>query len=92
MKAVLIAATFVAFNASAATLAVATSADGATIALTDEAGPCVGEARLAIWRSPDAKLRVPGCWKNLGPAIHVAFLDGDMAQIPIQELKKPTSL
>lgn len=92
MKRVAFLASFVALSATAGSIATATSSDGASITLMEEAGPCVGGARLAVYVSPDAKSRVPGCWKLAGGMVVVAFLDGDMAQIPVGDLKKPTSL
>lgn len=75
--------------AQAAVIAVAV--DGALrLELHDEAGPCVGEARLAVFS--DAQLRVPGCWVARDGAVHVAFLDGDHASVPVRLFRKPERL
>ena len=79
-------------SAQAAPILIATSQDGASITLHDEAGPCLGEAKLAVWQSADAKQRIPGCYKVGSQGVYVVFLDGDMATIPLQLLRKPTSL
>ena len=78
--------------AAAETIAVATSSAGASITLTTERGPCVGEARVAIWRSPDAQVSVPGCWVIAGKVVAVSFLDGDRGIIPLADFRKPASL
>ena len=83
---------FVAFSASAETLAVAPGRDGSSIILTDEVGPCVDGARLAVWISPDAKSRIPGCYRVFAQGVAVSFFDGDRGDIPMQALKKPTSM
>lgn len=82
----------IAASAQAAPIAVATSANGASIVLTDERGPCEGDARLAVWISPDARVRVAGCYVAAKDGVLVSFLDGDRADIPVQALRKPTSL
>lgn len=93
MKTIALLALLTSIGAAAAPLAVATSEDGATITLTDEAGHCTGDAKLAVWISPDAKSRVSGCWKVAGQGVVVvAFTDGDSARIPIPALRQPTSL
>lgn len=78
--------------ASAAPLAVVTGPDGSSVTLYDDAGPCINGAKLAVWVSPDAQKRVPGCYVAGNGAVFVSFLDGDRADIPVQALKKPTSL
>lgn len=92
MKIVALLASIVAFSATAETIAVATAPDGSSIVLTDERGPCVGDARLALWISADARVKVPGCYVAFPQVVMVSFLDGDRGDIPIQALKKPTGL
>ena len=71
----------------------ATAAGGATIELMEDPGACVGGALSAAYFSPDRKLRIGGCWKLLGnEAVQVAFLDGDIARIPLSAISKPTSM
>lgn len=72
--------------AHAAVIAVA--AEGAVrLELHDTAGPCVGQARHAVYS--DGRQRVPGCWVARDGAVHVVFLDGDHASVPIQLFRKP---
>jgi len=49
-------------SAQAAPILVATESTGSTITLHDEDGPCLDGAKLAVWRSADAKRSVPGCY------------------------------
>jgi hypothetical protein len=76
----------------AETLAVATGGDGSSIIFTDERGPCIGDARLAWYVSPDARSKVPGCYVLSPQGVAVSWLDGDRGDVPMQALKKPTSL
>lgn len=93
MRALILLAAIAACAAMAEPVAVVTAQSGASITLTDERGPCVAEARLAIWRSPDGAARVDGCYLIVPPAgVIVSFLDGERADIPIASLKKPTNL
>jgi hypothetical protein len=67
-------------------------AGGATITLTDEAGPCVKTARLARFTGPSEPVPVPGCWigwvdESGQPFVIVSFLDGERANIPAQALR-----
>lgn len=72
--------------AHAAVIAVA--AEGAVrLELHDTAGPCVGQARHAVYS--DGKQRVPGCWVARDGAVQVVFLDGDQATVPVQLFRKP---
>lgn len=69
--------------------------DGSSIVLTDDAGPCVGQARLALWVSRDARTQVPGCYAPPAPgaeAVFVLFLDGELAKVPLAALRKPVVL
>jgi hypothetical protein len=58
--------------------------------LTDETGPCVGQAKLAVFRQGiDAPIQ--GCYR-LNPAtmiVQVAFLDGDVVEVPVALFKRP---
>lgn len=65
--------------------------DNGRIELREEAGPCVGQARSAIFVGNNG-LRVQGCWIPRPSMIFVVFLDGDVAQIPPQVIRKPTTL
>lgn len=83
------AATLVAFSAHAAVIAVAQ--EGAKrLDLHDQAGHCVGQARLAIYT--DGAQRVPGCWLVKPDAVTVAFLDGDFITVPLTVFRKPQDL
>jgi hypothetical protein len=85
-------ALFASSVASAAPIAVADGSAGSSITFYDEAGPCVGSAKLAVWSSGDAKTRIPGCWVAGSGTVFVSFLDGDRSDVPVGALKKPTSL
>jgi len=67
---------------------VATSGDGASITLHDGRGLCVGEARAAVWASPDRTSTILGCWvaAQSSPYVLVSFLDGERADIPLARL------
>jgi hypothetical protein len=67
--------------------AVAKSADGARVLLYAEAGPCVGQARLAEHISPEGE-KTPGCWVLTQSHVLVSFLDGDRGNIPVAQLKR----
>jgi hypothetical protein len=73
--------------AQARVFGVAVSGDGARIELHDQAGPCVGQARLAehISRNGD---KVPGCWLVAEGAVKVSFLDGERGTIPLAHVRK----
>jgi hypothetical protein len=72
-------------------LAVALSSDGARVVLHDEAGPCVGEARLAEHISPSGD-KVQGCWLATPGMVNVSFLDGERGSIPVAHLQRPTQI
>lgn len=72
-------------------LAVATSADGARIVLHDEAGPCVGDAKLALHIAANGDT-VAGCWLTAPGVVTVAFLDGERGTIPVSHLQRPTAI
>lgn len=60
------------------------------IELHDEAGVCVGSARMAIFS--DGEQKIPGCWVVQPDAVQIAFLDGDVARLPLAVFKKPESI
>lgn len=91
MRALLLAALAVS-PAIAADLAYVQARDGSRIVLTDERGPCIGQALMAVWISPDQRTKVVGCYQVGGELVGVSFLDGDRADIPLQALKKPERL
>lgn len=67
--------------------AVAVSGDGSRLEFHSEPGICVNGARLA--ENTDArKMKVKGCWIMAGNVIHVAFLDGERATVPADQLQK----
>ena len=72
-------------------LAVATSPDGARVVLHDEAGPCVGEAKLAEHIAPNGD-KVQGCWLAAPGIVNVSFLDGERGSIPVAHLQRPTQI
>lgn len=78
--------------AAAAPLYTATATDGSRITLTDERGPCEGQALLAAWMSKDGQRQVRGCWTLVGEVVWVAFLDGDIARVPTAVLRKAVVL
>lgn len=66
--------------------ATAKSSDGATVTLYVGRGVCVGEARAAVWASPDGQHTVPGCWVLTKSHALISFLDGDRGNIPVSQL------
>ena len=92
MRASLLMLALFAAPALPAPMLTATNAEGESITLHDEDGPCVGEAKFAVWQSPDKRKAVPGCYVIDGPVVRVVFLDGDMMRVPLGALKKPVSL
>jgi hypothetical protein len=77
----------VALSAESKAIAFAQSADGARIVLHDEAGPCVGSAKLAEY-VPLKGATVQGCWLALSGSVTVAFLDGERGTVAFGDLKK----
>lgn len=63
-------------------------ASGATITLHDDAGPCEGDAKMAVWRSADATRSVRGCWIFAGIGVWVSFLDGERGDFRLAILRK----
>ena len=87
-----ILATFAAFPATAATIwTLGPSPSGETVTFSDQQGPCVAGAKVAVWVKP-GRDPVPACYRIEGGTIFLAFLDGDAAQLPAAMLKKATSL
>jgi hypothetical protein len=76
-----------AVSADAKAIAFAQSADGARIVLHDDAGPCVGTAKLAEY-IPLNGTKVQGCWLALSGSVTVAFLDGERGSVAFGDLKK----
>ena len=60
--------------------------------LTDDVGPCLGNAKVAVWSQGGQ--RVPGCYvvRPYTLTVHVAFLDGDAVEVPINLFKAPTGV
>lgn len=73
-----------------APFAVYQSSTGAELALYQSKGPCTHDAQLAIFTFPDRE-QVHGCWvaNRQHPVIHLAFLDGDSANIPASVFQPP---
>ena len=69
----------------------ASPGDGTTIVLHDTPGPCHGQAKFAEYIAKDGS-KIPGCYKTMGAAIAIVFLDTDTAVIPISELRQPKKL
>jgi hypothetical protein len=62
----------------------------ARVELYAEAGPCVGNARWAVYLQPP--VRVPGCWLWVGESVQIAWLDGDFSKVPARVFRKPELL
>lgn len=88
MKALAFPILLLAETARAAVLAVATQGS-VSVSITDEVGPCMGPARLAIYS--DGKQRVPGCWVTGDGMVIISWLDGDQGRIPQQAFQKPAN-
>jgi hypothetical protein len=74
-----------------AVLSAGPDATGARVVLHGGPGPCVGEAKLAVWTRPGAP-PVLGCWIVAGVGVWVSFLDGERADIPAGRLVRVESL
>lgn len=77
-----------AIDAQAAIIGVVTLPQGVTLRLHDTAGVCVSGALLAEYVNP-GKPTISGCWILRGPAVQVAFHDGEMGLVPSSEVRKP---
>lgn len=64
-----------------APILMARAPNGETVTLHDDAGPCVGEALMVVWRSADAKRSIPGCYVVHGDAVHIVYFDADKGLI-----------
>ncbi len=67
------------------------SPSGETVTFSDQKGPCVGDALVAVWQK-EGRAPVPACYRIEGGMVLIAFLDGDSVQLPAAMLKKTTSL
>ena len=81
-------ALFAASSAHAAIIGVVTLPQGVTLRLHDTAGVCVSGALLAEYVTP-GKPTIAGCWILRGPAVQVAFHDGEMGLIPWSDVRTP---
>lgn len=73
--------------AHAKVVAVAVSSDGARIELHDQAGPCVGAARMAEHVAANGH-KTAGCWLLDQQSVKISFLDGERGDIPLAHLKQ----
>lgn len=62
----------------------------ARVELYEQAGPCVGSARWAVYLQ--GPVRVPGCWILRGESVQIAWLDGDATLMPARVFRKPEVL
>lgn len=62
----------------------------AKVELYAEAGPCVGDARWAVFLQ--GPVRVPGCWILTEDSVQIAWLDGDFTRVPARVFRKPEVL
>lgn len=59
------------------------------IDLYDEVGVCLGDAHRAEFTDRHTGAKIPGCWAPLSnELVQVAFLDADVARIPVSALKR----
>mgnify|MGYP007100119268 CR=1 FL=1 len=73
--------------AHAAIIAVATGDAGARRELHDIPGPCLGNARMAVYvKGPE---RIPGCWIAGAGEVQIAWLDGDTTLVSAGVFRKP---
>jgi len=63
-----------------------------TLILTDEAGHCVGIAKLAKWVGKGGAPVIPGCWRGVEGGVQVAFSDADAARYPLHVFRKVETL
>lgn len=70
--------------------ALAAVADTSTgvIELYDDAGPCVGEAKYAVFIGTDGG-KIPGCWVARNEMVYIAFMDADIARVRQSSFRKP---
>jgi len=62
----------------------------ARVELYAEVGPCVGNARWAVFLQ--GPVRVPGCWLLTEDSVQIAWLDGDFTIVPARVFRKPEVL
>lgn len=60
------------------------------IELHDAPGPCQGNALWAQYQ--EGKIRISGCWIIAGETVQIAWLDGDVSQIPARAFRQPRNL
>lgn len=77
-------------SAGAEVIAVGTFTSGAVLLLHDTKGPCVGRAHHAEHRDAAGQI-TPGCWVRNGEQVAVAFLDGDVAVLPLSSFRPPAA-
>lgn len=92
MRAALILAALLALPAHAgpAPIFVSDEADGDSIELFADAGPCIDDAKTAVYVFKGGK-RIPGCWRLLlggAPVVSLAFFDGDTLRRPAMQFRK----
>jgi hypothetical protein len=81
-------ATLLATGAQAAVLGYVQTPEG-RIEVHDERGPCAGDAKKAVYVPVEGE-RITGCWVVRGTVVAVVFLDGDIAQVPVVFMQKPS--
>jgi len=60
------------------------------VELHRDAGPCVDNARWAVFYS--GTVRVSGCWILAAGVVQIAWLDGDVTQLPLRVFREPRRL
>lgn len=60
------------------------------IEVHDDRGPCAGDAKKAVYVPMQGEDRITGCWVVRGTVVAVVFLDGDIAQVPVVYMQKPS--
>ena len=55
----------------------------------DAPGPCIGTSLSAVYISADQKTTVQGCYLPAPGYVRVVFLDGDVLEFKISDLRKP---
>ena len=72
-------------------IGVAPGPRGVSIDFHNTQGPCLGDAMMAVFSSPDGT-KIPGCYLTTERAVRIVFLDGDVLVLPISAVKRPTEL
>ena len=79
-------------SAQAGVVAAVIGEDKSRILLYSEPGKiCTGVALRAQYVGPTGRY-TEGCWKAGNGMIHIAFTDGDTAQVPMDQFKKPEEI